>query len=164
METPEISGYRSAVHFILFLPSLFRFHQGAGYRRKGLVSHSTSHYSSSLHSCSTRQPERAEVLDGGRRPAEPDLLELGHDPIELLAARGVSAHNGGQLAEHNKQYAMHFQFCPRTDVVATRLFVTLAKLQMAGACLLDVRTPAITSRPSDTSPERTARPRVRLLL
>ena len=138
--------------------SLFRFHQGAGY------SYSTSHYSSSLHSCSTRQPAPAEVLDGGRRPAEPDLLELRHDPIELLAARGVSAHNGGQFAEHNKQYAMHFQFCPRTDVVATRLFATLAKLQMAGACLLDVRTPAITSRPSDTSPERTARPRVRLLL
>jgi hypothetical protein len=50
---------------------------------------------------------------------------------------------------------MHFQFCPRTDVVATRLFATLAKLQMAGACLLDVRT--LRSRRGRVTPARRER-------
>jgi len=158
VETPEISGYRSAVYFILFLPCLY-----FGFTRRRLQTQGVSHsFDLTLFEQPAQLFNSTTGAGGGARwrPA----VRLGHDPIELLAARGVSAHNGGQFAEHNKQYATHFQFCPRTDVVATRIFVTLAKLQMAGACLLDVRTPAITSRPSDTSPERTARPRVRLLL
>jgi hypothetical protein len=44
-----------------------------------------------------RRPAPARVLDGGRRPPERDLLELGDDLIELLASRSGPTQGGTEI-------------------------------------------------------------------